>query len=191
MKRLTVLLLGIVLVVVMAGMASAASSDSITLKVACVVGLSVAIDKDEYNFGDVAAQIPTISTEAIVVSNDSGGRTEDYQINSATCTAAWNLITSDPSGPSDENKFSLKAMFKTTQPSGTDFPAGSYLNTDAGDQQNMDINFGTTGYSGDNVGDGVDRNLWFRLHTPWSTTTENQQQFSVTITAVDAGTFSE
>jgi len=65
------------------------------------------------------------------------------------------------------------------------------LNTDAGDQQNMDIDFGTTGYSGDNVGDGVDRNLWFRLHTPWSTTTETQQSFSVTITAVDAGTFTE
>jgi len=190
MKKLMGLLLGMVLVVGMAGLASA-QSDSITLKVACVVGLSVAIDKDEYNFGDVAAQIPTISTEAIVVSNDSGGRTEDYQINSATSTAAWNLIMSDPSGPSDENKFSLKAMFKTTQPIGTDFPAGSYLNTDAGNQQNMDINFGTTGYSGDNVGDGVDRNLWFRLHTPWSTTTESQQSFSVTITAVDAGTFTE
>jgi len=191
MKRLIGLLTGIVLVVGLAGLASAATSDSITLKVTCVIGLSVDIPQDEYNFGDVAPRTPTISTEAIVVNNDSGGRTEDYQINSATSTASWNLITTDPASAADEDVFSLKAMFKSTQPSGADFPAGSYLNTDAVDQQNMNINFGTAGYSGDNVVDGADRNLWFRLHTPWSTTDTTEQSFSVTITAVDSGTFTE
>jgi len=193
MKRLIGLLTGIVLVVGMAGLASA-QSDSITLKVSCVVNLSVAIDKTEYNFGDVAPRTPTISTEAIVVNNNSGGRTEDYQINSATSTASWNLITTDPASAADEDVFSLKAMFKSTQAIEGDYTGKAFLDTGtagATSQQNMDINFGTAGYSGDDVVDGADRNLWFRLYTPWSTTDTTEQSFSVTITAVDSGIFTE
>ena len=190
MKKLTGLLLGIVLVVGMAGMASAATSDSITLKVSCVITLSVDIDKDEYNFGNVAAKTATISTEAIVVTNNSGGRTEDYTINCSTYTTNWNLKATDPLD-TDEDLFSLRAMFKeTTQPTDGEFPAGSFLNTDAGDSQNMtEANFGTSGYSGNNVADTVTRDLWFRLKTPGTTTSEAEQSFSVTITANDASTF--
>jgi len=188
MKRLTGLLLGIVLVVGMAGLASA-QSDSITLKVSCVVGLSVAIDKTEYNFGDVAPRTATISTEAIVVNNDSGGRTEDYTIYSSTYTAAWNLMDSDP-GDSDEDLFSLRAMFKSTQPIETDFPAGSFLDTDTGTDQDMtETDFGTAGYSGDDVPADEARNIWFRLKTPGTTTTEAEQSLSVTITANTSGSF--
>ena len=191
MKRLIGLFLGIVLVVGMAGLASA-QSDSITLKVTCVIGLSVDIPKDEYNFGDVAPKTPTISTEAIVVSNNSGGRTEDYQINCSTYTAAWNLKATEPTD-TDPDLFSLQAMFKTTQPSEADFPGGSFLDTGtagATSQQDMnDTDFGSVGYSGDDVDDGVDRDLWFRLKTPGTTSDTTQQSFSVTITAVNADQF--
>jgi len=189
MKRLTGLLLGLVLVGVMAGLASAATSDSITLKVSCVISLSVDIDKDEYNFGNVAPRTATISTETIQVTNNSGGRTEDYTINCSTYTAAWNLMASDPAD-SDENKFSLKALLKSAQASESDFSTKAFLDTDSASQQNMtEADFGTTNYHGDDVIADAVRNIWFRLHTPGTTTTESEQSFSVTITANISTTF--
>ena len=188
MKKLIGLLVGIVLVVGLAGLASAGTSDSITLKVACVVGLSVAIDKDEYNFGDVAPKIATISTETIQVTNDSGGRTEDYTINSSTSTQNWNIKAAGDPSDTEENLFSLQALLKSTQPSEGDFATKAFLNADAADSQNMTLaGFGTaTDYDGDNVPDDADMNIWFRLHTPGTTSTQDEQSFSVTITANDA-----
>jgi len=183
MKRLIGLLLGIVLVVGLAGMASAATSDSITLKVSCVVTLSVDIDQDEYNFGDVAARIATISTNTITVSNDSDGRLEDYTINCSTYTADWNLKTSDPLD-ADEDVFSLQALFWDGQATDANFSGKAFLDAST-DEQNMDLTFGDTAYTGDDVPATTagDRKIWFRLHTPGITSTEAEQSLSVTITA--------
>jgi len=190
MKRLIGLLLGIVLVVGMVGLASGDSSDSITLKVSCVVGLSVTIDKTEYNFGQVAAKTATISTETIQVTNNSGGRTEDYTINSSTSTQNWNIKASGDPSDTEENLFSLQALLKSTQAIESDFSGKAFLNADAGDSQNMtEANFGTSGYDGNNVTDTTVRNIWFRLHTPGTTTTQNEQTLSVTITANDSSLF--
>ena len=187
MKKLIGVLLGIILVVGMAGMASAATSDSITLKISCVVTLSVDIDQDEYNFGDVAARTPEISTDTIAVTNNSGGLTEDYTINCSTYTANWNLKTSDPLD-ADEDLFSLQALLKSTQAIEGDYSGKTFFDT-AGTDQNMDIGFGTTAYTGDNVPADAVRNIWFRLHTPGTTTTSDEQSLSVTITANGSGTF--
>lgn len=190
MKKLIGLLVGIVLVVGLAGLVSAGTSDSITLKVACVVGLSVAIDKTEYNFGQVAAKTATISTETIQVTNNSGGRTEDYTINSSTSTQNWNIKAAGDPSDTEENLFSLKALLKSSQPSDGEFTGKAFLNADAGDSQNMtEANFGTSGYDGDNVTDTTVLNIWFRLHTPGTTTTQDEQTLSVTITANDASLF--
>jgi hypothetical protein len=77
---------------------------------------------------------------------------------------------------------------KSSQPSDGEFTGKAFLNTNAGDSQNMDIGFGTTDYTGDNVPAVAagDRKIWFRLHTPGTTTTETEQSLSVTITANDA-----
>jgi len=187
MKRLIGLLTGIVLVVGLAGMASAATFDSITLKVSCVVTLSVAIDQAEYNFGNVNPRTSVISTNTIAVTNDSLGLTEDYTINCSTYTADWNLMASDP-GDLDEDLFSLKALLKLTEADEAAFSGKTFFDT-AGTDQNMDIGFGTTAYTGDNVpADGV-RNIWFRLRTPGTTTSQDEQSLSVTITANSSGTF--
>ena len=171
-------------------MASAATSDSITLKISCVVTLSVDIDQDEYNFGDVAARTPVISTDTIAVTNDSGGLTEDYTINCSTYTADWNLMTSDPAND-DEDLFSLQALLKLTQADEAAFSGKTFFDTDAGTDQNMNLGFGTAGYSGDNVPADAVRNIWFRLHTPGTTTTPDEQSLSVTITANEASLFTE
>jgi hypothetical protein len=188
MKKLTGILLGIVLVVGMAGIASAATSDSITLKISCVVTLSVDIDQDEYNFGDVAARTAEISTDTIAVTNNSGGLTEDYTINCSTATADWNLKTSDPLD-TDEDLFSLQALLKSTQALEADYSGKTFFDTNAGTDQNMDIGFGTAAYTGDDVPADAVRNIWFRLHTPGTTTSQTEQSLSVTITANGSGTF--
>ena len=188
MKKLIGILTGIVLVVGMAGIASAATSDSITLKISCVVTLSVDIDQEEYNFGDVAARTAEISTDTIAVTNNSGGLTEDYTINCSTSTADWNLKTSDPLD-ADEDVFSLQALLKSAQAIEGDYSGKTFFDTNAGTDQNMDIGFGTAAYIGDNVPADEVRNIWFRLHTPGTTTTGNEQSLSVTITANGSGTF--
>ena len=188
MKKLIGILTGIVLVVGMAGIASAATSDSITLKISCVVTLSVDIGQDEYNFGDVAARIPEISTDTIAVTNDSGGLTEDYTINCSTSTADWNLMTSDPADV-DEDVFSLQALLKSAQAVEGDYGTKAFFDTDAGTDQDMDIDFGTAAYIGDDVPADAVRNIWFRLHTPGTTTSQSEQSLSVTITANGSGTF--
>ena len=186
MKKLIGILLGIILVVGMAGMASAATSDSITLKISCVVTLSVDIDQAEYNFGDVAARIAAISTDTIAVTNDSGGLTEDYTINCSTYTADWNLMASDPLD-TDEDLFSLQALLKSAQAIEGDYSTKAFF--DGTDQDMTEANFGTAGYDGDDVPADAVRNIWFRLHTPGTTTTPNEQSLSVTITANSSGTF--
>ena len=192
MKRLIGLLLGIVLVVGLAGIASADTQGTVTLKVSCVIPLSVSISQTEYNFGQVAPRTSTISTDTIQVTNNSGGRTEDYTINSSTCTAAWNLQESDPS-TDDNDLFSLKALLKSSQANESDYTGKAFLDTGtagATSQQNMtEANFGTAGYDGDDVTDTTVRNIWFRLHTPWGTSTQDEQSLSVTITANDASLF--
>ena len=183
MRKLTGLLLGIVLVVGIAGLASAAESASITLKVTCAPEISITISTDTYNFGSVAPNTATISTQTITVTNTSGSLTEDYTIMSDTYTAVWNLQMSDP-GASDDDVFSLMVWFKDTQPGDSDFLV--FMDTDTATQQNMDTNFGSAGYNGDDVlptaGNEV-RNIWFRLHTPGITSTQEEQSLSVTITA--------
>jgi len=188
MKKLIGILTGIILVVGMAGIASAATSDSITLKISCVVTLSVDIDQEEYNFGDVAARTAEISTDTIAVTNNSGGLTEDYTINCSTSTADWNLMTSDPADV-DEDVFSLQALLMATQAGEGDYTGKTFFDTDAGTDQEMDIGFGTAAYIGDDVPADAVRNIWFRLHTPGTTTTGDEQSLSVTITANGSGTF--
>ena len=188
MKKLIGILTGIVLAVGMAGIASAATSDSITLKISCVVTLSVDIDQEEYNFGDVAARTAEISTDTIAVTNNSGGLTEDYTINCSTSTADWNLKTSDPLD-ADEDLFSLQALLMATQAGEADYSGKTFFDTNAGTDQNMDIGFGTAAYIGDNVPADEVRNIWFRLHTPGTTTSQSEQSLSVTITANGSGTF--
>jgi len=188
MKKLIGILTGIVLVVGMAGMASAATSDSITLKISCVVTLSVDIDQAEYNFGNVNPRTAAISTDTIAVTNNSLGLTEDYTINCSTSTADWNLKTSDPLD-ADEDLFSLQALLKSTQAIEGDYSGKTFFDTDAGTDQDMDIGFGTAAYTGDDVPADAVRNIWFRLHTPGTTTSQDEQSLSVTITANGSGTF--
>lgn len=163
------------------------ASTSTVIKVTCVVPLSVSIDIPEYDFGNMGPSATAISVTPAVVKNDSLGRIEDYRINSSTWTGAWNI---DSDGSPGAESFSLQALFASVQPAAADFGNDDYLDDDDVNSQNMKAPaFGTVGYDGDNVNSGATRNLWFRMHTPSSTAVQSQQTITVTVTAVDAGTF--
>ena len=190
MRRFIGLLISLLLVAGVVGLMYGVDNDSITLKVTCAPALSVSITEDEYNFGSIANAFATVSTYAITVTNDSSGRIEDYVIDSSTYTSPgnWQIVTADPV----DEEFALQAMLDTSQPAHGDFVAGDYLDTTNGNEQNMD----STNFAGDQNGDDVSstagintRSLWFRLQTPDSSADTNEQSFTVTITAKDAGTF--
>jgi len=191
MRRIIGLLMSLLFVVGVVGLMYGADNDSITLKVTCAPALNVEITETEYDFGSLANNFATVSTYAITVTNNSGGRTEDYRIDSSTYTTPgnWQIVEADPV----DEQFALQAMLNTTQPEHVDFVAGDYLDTTAGGNgQDMD----STDFAGDEDGDDVSgsggsntRSLWFRLQTPDSAADTNEQSFTVTITAWDAGTF--
>jgi hypothetical protein len=144
------------------------------------VGLSVDITGDPYDFGPMATSDTSVSSRAITVTNDSGGRTEDYQIKGAN-TAAWTL--SDTVSP---DNFVLYALMNSVRPVGGDFGASDDLTTS---DQNMGNGAFTGDTDGDDVANAATRNLWFRLDTPSSTSSQAEQTITVTITAADAATF--
>ncbi len=170
-----------------AGVYAQTASTSTVIKVTCVVPLSVSIDIPEYDFGNMGPGATAISGTPAVVVNDSAGRIEDYRINASTWTGTWNI---DADGTPGAESFSLQALFASVQPGAGDFGSDDYLDEDAVNSQNMkQPAFGTSGYDGDNVSAGAARNLWFRMHTPSSTSVQTEQTITVTVTAVDAGTF--
>lgn len=181
----------------LANKAWAATSESMTLKVTVSVALSVALSDTEYNFGTIGANTVTVSTRAITITNDSGGRTEDYTIDGSTYVATggvdWNingdLLTSGV------NIYSLCAQIGETQPAadGSTFDA-----TDCFDAvtavENMSASlFNGSGAptDGNDVANADTRKLWFYFNSPTEITTGSgvEQSLTVTVTANDASTF--
>ena len=159
----------------------AAETDTMNITVTVATPLSVDITGDPYAFGTRAAEITTVSTRAITVTNDSGGRTEDYQIKGSN-TANWTLAaTAAP------ETFALFAMLNAAQPAPGDFHATNDDLTIS--DQNMDATLFAGDENGDDVIDTDTRSLWFRLDTPTSSASQSQQTITVTITAADAATF--
>ena len=192
MKKLFITML---ILVGVTGMAYAVQqSTSTVVKVTCAPGLSVSIDIPSYTFSSVDPATPEIATDSATVTNDSLGRTEDYTIDCDTYTTPstgsvnWNI---DADGTPGEDYFSLQVLLKATPPTAGEFAANDFLD-DVTSTQNMDdpafcVDAGS--YDGDNIAKDTQRVLWFRIHPPSNTTTQNEQQVTVTITAEDAGTF--
>ena len=161
--------------------AEAANPDTMNITVTVATALSVDITGDPYEFGTIAASASTGSTRAITVTNDTGGRTEDFTINAANSTN-WTLGAS----PGAET-FALFAMLNSVQPLDADFHATNDDLTAA--PQDMDATLFTGDQTGDDVVDTGSRSLWFKLQTPTSTAFQTEQTIVVTVTAADASTF--
>ncbi len=164
------------------GNLEAAPTGSVNLKVTVAPALSIAVGSATYSFGAVGVNQTALSTGAIPILNDSAGRTEDYQITGANATN-WTISNST----NGADTFYLRALLNSTAPSHASFTSVfSTLST-------VISNMSAGNYGGDQNGNGVSvnsiRNLWFMLGTPTSTSYSAEQSISVTLTAVDAGTF--
>src|SRR2546430_2498674 len=98
------------------------TSDTLALRVTVNVNVSVDITTTTYSFGLLNANETNISTGAIPVLNNSGGRVEDLQINGSDSTN-W---TADASTNTTADHFNLRVVISTSSgyaPSYAEFPA--------------------------------------------------------------------
>ncbi len=163
--------------------ADALSEASLHLRVTVAPALSMTLDKGDYDFGSMPTNTTSVSTSAIVLTNNSAGRTEDFRVSAAT-TSNW-TISETAVGV---NTYMMRVMIQSTAPAAGDFEArASTLGTN---NVNLTVNNSShTSLSGNNVASGGNRNLWFYLKTPTETAFSTEQTLSVTVTALDSTSF--
>jgi hypothetical protein len=142
-----------------------------------VTVLSVTVSTSAYNFGSVNLMGSTISISSVTVTN-SGNIIELYSVRATTITAGspWQIGTSQAL-----NTFVLQAGFNgNTQPPPPSFGGEDKLSQT--DQLCTATKF-AIGESCVSVPVGATRGLWFRLDMPSASTTIEEQEIQVTITA--------
>lgn len=177
---------------VLAGTAFAANPASMTLKVTVNVGLSVALSASSYDFGLINAGAVVVSSNGVTVTNDSGGRTEDYTVDASTYMASGGASwTISGSSTAAANVFALCARLNSVQPSSSTFANGDCLDQTAGNQQNMDASHFAGDQNGNNVPAAATRSLWFLFAAPTSISGGGnvQQTMTLTVTANDSSLF--
>ena len=189
MNRVMGLIIGLALLLGMVSIAQAATSQDIAVKVTVTAVLSVAVDRNEYNFGAQSTSATTVSTQAITVTNDSTSAQESYQLNGTNTSASNWTLAAAPS----LNTFELRAVFDgtgaTDQPAQGDFEADNEdLATGSGvycTATKFAVDAAPVAQKGINVATSGVRYLWFLMKTPTSISVGSgtQQTSTVTITA--------
>jgi hypothetical protein len=185
MKKLTAwfgLVAGLMFV---GGMVSAATTDTLLIRVTPNGTRSVAIAATEYNFNTQDLGTSTMSATAVDVENDGSlPNTYSLQLNLAGGTGTtW----SDAAAPG-EDAFSIYALFNAAQPAlMADFGANDRI-LSASDTLSTAVAGGVFlgNQSGVNVSPAAandNRNLWLRLDMPTTSSVTNEQQFNVVVTA--------
>jgi hypothetical protein len=195
-KRLWGTALAAVLFGLFAPSARAANPGSLTVKVTVNIGLSVALGSTVYDFGTINAGQTVASTAAVVVTNDSGGRTEDYTINASTFMATgganWNISGTLIGGA---NQFGMCAALNTVALSTTAFVASDCLSSNTASGNGAATWMSATQFAGNQNGKSVpsaaNENLWLYFAAPTSLTGGGNvaQSVTVTITANDVSLF--
>jgi hypothetical protein len=141
--------------------------------------LSVSISTDTYAFGTIECATSTVSGNTISVTND-GNVTETYSIKCSS-TTKWT-----PQDTPDQDKFTLQSAFHSSEPANNDliWKADDILNESLKPCTTAVFSIDGTEH-GKNVPpfDGNIKKLWFRLKTPLSTSTTDQQTITITISA--------
>jgi len=167
-------LLGLLMAVMCMGLAHAASSDTIAVKVTIIASLSVDITESELSLGSVNVGTTTASPTAITVTNNGSGVAETYSL-SLTNPSGW---TASQTAAGSE-AYVLNAAFNSDDSVTWDnaahalsvAPVVSTADKFAGDQ------------TGAAVPHGAVRNLWFQFLSPTATGVTDEQSITVTVTA--------
>ncbi|MBU2572554.1 MAG: hypothetical protein KKH28_00540 [Elusimicrobia bacterium] len=151
-----------------------------------VYAQSVDILEVTYDFTSFALNTSSVAVSSITVTNN-GTVTETFYIRAATNTAGspWTVSADSANG---FNKLVLQGVFHTdtVQPSHAQFGAEDVINETS---QASQTTAGGGRYTIDDSQTGVDvpagesRALWLRFTLPLGTSTTDQQQVKVTVTA--------
>ena len=167
------------------GTAKAASTDTIQLLVTPGVTYSVTITSADanvaYDFGTVNLNMSTRSERAAVVTN-SGNISSRWQV-SAQGMDTWTLANST----SAQNAAVLKALFNSrngAQPTNANFDTVNGSTLAVATQYADNTNLSTTNAIMSSIAVNAQRDLYFMLHTPNSSSVATQQKFAVYVTAV-------
>lgn len=141
--------------------------------------LSVSISTDTYNFGTIDCATSTVSGSTTTVIND-GNVTETYSIKCSS-TTKWT-----PQNTPGQDEFTLQSAFHSSEPADNDL----IWKTDDILTESLQT-CTTAAFSIDGTEHGKEvppfdantRKLWFRLKTPLSTSTTDQQNITITISA--------
>lgn len=141
--------------------------------------LSISISTDTYAFGTMVCTTSTVSGSTITVTNE-GNVTETYSI---MCSSTTKWTPQNTPGP---NQFTLQSAFHSSQPADNDliWKADDILTESLQPCTTAAFSIDNS-ESGKNVPpfNGDIKKLWFRLKTPLSTSTTNQQTITITISA--------
>lgn len=141
--------------------------------------LSVSFSANAYAFGTVNLGATTISTSPITVVNH-GNVPQTYELSVSTTgpSTVWAVGTGLPNAM---DQFALFGTFSATQPNASAFGSEDILiSTPTAATGSV---FSVGGQTGVSVPQQSSLNLWLRLNMPPSTTTTDQQQMKVNVTA--------
>ena len=194
MRRLTAVILGVLLVTAAASVAVAAESEAITLTV-MIQNLSVSVSPTSKDFGTVlAGSADNLTSGAVDVTND-GNVAERFQLD-ITTAPTWTSVAGVPGA----EQYRLSCLFKSSQAIAADFDK----TTGVGDTEDDILLDGTAetcaGYNAGSPGDdnfatsdsedghdvavsGV-HHLYFNFDAPSTTSATAQQTMVVTVTAL-------
>ena len=181
MKKMILVLMVVGLVGMMAGMAQAQSTDSasVNLLVTPVVSVQLSVSPTYYVYGNVAVQVSTCTTAALVLSND--GTVGVLLEKAIWADDDWDITLSS----TVQDGFDIWAMTQVLQP-------GQGTFTDNNDKFTKDLgdaNYNTLYNRDGGVQEDLDceetQNMWVRLDMPKYTTNTNEKTIQVRIKATN------
>lgn len=180
MRKLTKGLLTLGALVMAAGAAMAAVTDTVVLTVTPVGTKSVLIDLASYDFGSLNLNTTGNLSSSATVTND-GTIVTTYGVRISAADGVWTAATGAQAPAAD--RYKLMALFNdsVTPPVSGDFDTTNDAVTTAQVDATGAI------YAGNQTGVGVTvgstRGLWFRLDTPTSSSVSTQRSFTVELEA--------
>ncbi len=140
--------------------------------------LSLSLSPSSYDFGSVPVASTVVSGSAIAVTN-TGNVAETFSLSITTSgpTTVWGVGTALPTS---RNTFAMFGKFNSVQPLSDIFSSTDIIISTPTASTPGIYGANQTGVS---VPVSASRNLWLRLDTPPTTSTTNQQQMILTVTA--------
>lgn len=165
----------------------------------------ITISQEAYDFGDVTLDSSYLSTDEVITVTNSGLLVADWKIRGDHSQSDWKLAGQmDPAVTPNVDEIHLMAVLSDTLTDGSAIDGYTWVENDSiihdvASQMvrvGEDLSAGRHTYdgsaTGDDVGSGESRRIWFKLRTPGDTTVHaTAQEIGVTIEAWDAATFSD